>query len=48
MYFFFTGRQIVFLSGFQKKTQKTPREEIEIAERRMEDFIRRHEPKGVE
>jgi phage-related protein len=46
MYFFFTGRQIVFLSGFQKKAQKTPREEIEIAEKRMEDFIRRHEQKG--
>src|SRR5229473_2321901 len=32
MYFFFTGRQIVLLHGFQKKTQKTPRAEIDIAE----------------
>ncbi len=41
MYFFFTGRRIVLLHGFQKKTQKTPRSEIEIAETRMADFIRR-------
>lgn len=43
MYFFFTGRQIVFLHGFQKKTPKTPRGEIEIAQRRMNDFIQRQE-----
>ena len=43
LYFFFTGRPIVFLHGFQKKTQKTPRGEIEIAEKCMEDFVRRAE-----
>ncbi len=48
MYFFFTDRQIVFLHGFQKKTPKTPRGEIEIAEKRMADFIARHEQKGGE
>src|SRR5688572_5742179 len=31
MYFFYTGRRIILLHGFQKKTQKTPRSEIEIA-----------------
>src|SRR4051812_48779949 len=36
LYFFFTGRRIVFLHGFQKKTQKTPRREIEIAQRRLD------------
>ncbi len=41
LYFFFTGRRIVLVHGFQKKTDKTPRREIEIAERRMEDFINR-------
>jgi phage-related protein len=41
MYFFFTGRRIVFLHGFQKKTQKTPRQEIETAEQRLTDFIKR-------
>src|SRR5438067_13113019 len=41
MYFLFTGRQIVLLHGFQKKTQKTPHTEIEIAQQRMEDYIQR-------
>jgi len=31
MYFFFTGRMIVFVHGFQKKTEKTPSSEIDIA-----------------
>lgn len=43
LYVFFTGRRIVFLHGFQKKTQKTPRREIEIAKRRYRDFLRREE-----
>lgn len=43
MYFFFSGRRIVFLHGFQKKTPKTPRGEIEIAQQRMNDFIKRQE-----
>ncbi len=43
IYFFFTGRQIVFVQGFQKKTQRTPRTEIEVAEWRMQDFIQRQE-----
>ena len=41
MYFFFTGKKIVFVHGFQKKTQKTPKREIEMAEKRMGDFIKR-------
>lgn len=41
LYFFLTGRLIVFVHGFQKKTDKTPRREIEIAQGRMDDFIRR-------
>ena len=41
MYFFFTGKRIVFVYGFHKKTQKTPKREIEIAEKRMNDFIKR-------
>ena len=36
-----TGRQIVLLHGFVKKTQKTPRGEIDIAIKRMNDFIGR-------
>ena len=45
MYFFFTGRQIVLLHGFQKKSQKTPAKEITTAMRRMGHFIERQ--KGV-
>lgn len=41
MYFFFTGRRIVFLHGFQKKTQKTPRKELTIAQKRLERFLER-------
>ena len=41
LYFFFTGRKIVFVHGFQKKTQKTPRREIETAKARMDDYIKR-------
>ena len=38
LYFFFTGRKIVFLHGFQKKTQKIPIREIETALSRMDDL----------
>lgn len=41
IYFFFTGRRIVLLHGFAKKTQSTPRREIELAERRMRNFLQR-------
>ncbi|MDO8473307.1 MAG: type II toxin-antitoxin system RelE/ParE family toxin [Dehalococcoidia bacterium] len=41
IYCFFTGRQIVFLQGFQKKTEKTPRQEIEIAEKRLATVLGR-------
>lgn len=40
VYFFFTGRHIVFLHGFQKKSQKTPRKELELAMRRYSDFLK--------
>jgi phage-related protein len=41
LYFSYTGRRIILLHGFIKKTQKTPLREIEIAEKRMNDFINR-------
>jgi phage-related protein len=37
-YFAFTGRQLVLLHAFLKKTDKTPRMEINIASKRMEEF----------
>ena len=39
VYFFFTGRRIVLLHGFQKKTQRTPRGELETARRRYSAFL---------
>jgi phage-related protein len=40
IYFFFSGQRIVFLHGFQKKTQKTPHREIEIALQRLDNFMK--------
>ncbi len=40
-YFAFTGRKLVLLHGFTKKTEKTPGREIAIAERRMEEYLSR-------
>ncbi|MCB2263218.1 MAG: type II toxin-antitoxin system RelE/ParE family toxin [Candidatus Thiosymbion ectosymbiont of Robbea hypermnestra] len=43
---FFDGNQAVILNhAFQKKSQKTPRKEVKIAENRKEDYLsRRQEP----
>lgn len=37
LYFTTTGRRVVIVRAFVKKTQKTPRREIEIAQERMSD-----------
>ena len=41
LYFFMVGRRIILTNGFVKKTQKTPREEIERAKRYRTDYINR-------
>ena len=39
---FFAGSEIIVLThGFQKKTQKTPKQAIKTAEKRMKDYLRR-------
>jgi len=38
-YFTHTGQRFVMLHAFLKKTPKTPRQEIAIAERRMEELL---------
>ncbi len=43
LYFFVIGRKAVLTNGFIKKTQKTPREEIERAKRYRADYLRRKE-----
>lgn len=40
VYFFYIGKKIILVNGFKKKTQKTPRREIELARRRMMDFLK--------
>jgi len=41
LYFFFSGRRIVLLHGFVKKTQKLPRRELDIALKRLTLFMER-------
>ena len=36
--FFDSGRLVILLNGFQKKTQKTPRQEIAKAEKLMTEY----------
>ena len=42
IYFAYTGRKIVVLHGFSKKTPKTPRRELKTAHRRLQDYLDRH------
>ena len=37
-----TGRRLLLLHGFSKKTRKTPRREILVAEQRLADYNERH------
>ena len=41
LYIFFTGKRIILLHGFVKKTQKLPRKELDIALRRLNSFRER-------
>ncbi|MEK6656849.1 MAG: type II toxin-antitoxin system RelE/ParE family toxin [Nitrospirota bacterium] len=41
LYFTYTGRRFVLLHGFIKKADKTPIRDIEIADKRVNDFLRR-------
>ena len=41
LYFTYTDARFIILHGFIKRSGKTPIREIEIAEKRMSDFIRR-------
>ena len=39
--FFDDGNLVILTNGFAKKTQKTPPEQIELAEKRKKDYLRR-------
>ena len=41
LYFFQMREQIVLVHGFSKKSQELRKRDIELAERRMQDWIRR-------
>ena len=41
LYFFVIGRKIVLTNGFVKKTQKTPKSEIDLAKKYRNDFLNR-------
>ena len=44
LYFFFVGKKIVLTNGFVKKTQKTPKNELELAKKYRDEYKSR----GVE
>lgn len=41
LYFFVIGQKIVLTNGFIKKTQKTPKNEIELAKKYRNEFLNR-------
>ena len=41
LYFFVIGQKIILTNGFVKKTQKTPKSEIEIAKERRNEYLNR-------
>lgn len=43
LYFFVIGKKIVLTNGFVKKTQKTPKNEIELAKKYRNEFLNREE-----
>ncbi len=47
LYFFQVRDQIVLLHAFSKKTQQLKEKDIELAERRMEEWMRRHPSGGM-
>ena len=45
MYAYITGNKIIILSHFIKKTNKTPKAEIEKAKKRLEEYKEKHKQK---
>lgn len=41
LYFFVIGQNIILTNGFVKKTQKTPKSEIELAKKRRNEYLNR-------
>jgi len=45
LYFFFIGKRVIVTNGFVKKTQKTPKSEIDKAKGYRKQYIEREEAK---
>ena len=43
LYFFYIDRRIILTNGFVKKTNKTPKRELETAKKYRADYLRRKE-----
>lgn len=41
LYFFVIGKRVVLTNGFIKKTQKTPKSEIELAKKYRNEYLNR-------
>ena len=41
LYFFYIDKKIILTNGFTKKTQKTPRKEIDLAKKYRDDYLTR-------
>lgn len=41
LYFFVIGQKIILTNGFVKKTQNTPKNEIDLAKRRRNEYLNR-------
>ena len=46
-YFFYENDTFVLLHQFRKKTQKTPKREVQRAKKEREDYLKRKEKDGV-
>ena len=42
LFFFYINKKIIITNGFVKKSQKTPRNEIELAKKYKKDYIERN------
>ena len=41
-YFFYVGKKAILTNGFVKKSQKTPKRELDLAKKYKADYERRH------
>lgn len=46
LYFFVIGKTVILTNGFIKKTDKTPQDEIDLAKKYREDYIKRTKKDG--